>query len=478
MAGTQFVVRMQALYQQRLHALWWVAVLAILLAGICIRAYNPGHYSYGFDQVQIAVNARNILSGDLTLIGPRTGPAPMFTGPLIYYIAAFWAVWTATSAQAVVWTAVSISALTGSVLFLSFWKYGSRTSGGVAAVLWSFSPFLMSLDRIAWNPNLSVLAAALVFVPLLKKTALRVPDIALIALGVFLGYQAHFSGLLLFPAALIGVGLRSGFSRRVLWQFGILAAAQAATLAPTVLFDARNQWLNVRGLQQLIANKDQVAGFMAFERLPHKLYIVVESLGKMLFDGASPALIIASGLALLVGYSAVYRKKLWGLKNTEWMPLAAMASVAIIYSLYRESTPEYYFLILVPVYFFILIRLLIKLPRIALYAVLGVFSIYGCLDAADRLSTSRGFPLGIQLKAAEFVSTYASSNPVAEVVVDIEPIESLGIRDLLAENPPMLLPHGSVLHIMYPMAAGDRVTHRLSNEAGILIDSRTDSSGN
>ena len=58
-----------------------ILVAAVIIAGAFFRAYMPEAYIFGFDQVQILTNAEAITNGDLTLIGPRTGPADMFTGP-------------------------------------------------------------------------------------------------------------------------------------------------------------------------------------------------------------------------------------------------------------------------------------------------------------------------------------------------------------------------------------------------------------
>lgn len=73
------------LAQKKQHIFWVIPFLLIVL-GTFFRVLFPTNVSLGFDQVQILENASKILQGDLSLIGPRTGPASIFTGPLIYYL--------------------------------------------------------------------------------------------------------------------------------------------------------------------------------------------------------------------------------------------------------------------------------------------------------------------------------------------------------------------------------------------------------
>lgn len=60
----------------------------LFLVAAFFRTFSFQRFPFNFDQIQIAENSQKIFSGDLVLIGPRTGPAAMFTGPLIYYVAA------------------------------------------------------------------------------------------------------------------------------------------------------------------------------------------------------------------------------------------------------------------------------------------------------------------------------------------------------------------------------------------------------
>ncbi len=89
--------------------------LGLLLLGVFFRTYQPGWNPFGFDQVQILENAQQIKQGDFTLIGPRTGPGNMFTGPLIYYLTAC-LMFILPSPWTIVGTSVLIAAASGVAL--------------------------------------------------------------------------------------------------------------------------------------------------------------------------------------------------------------------------------------------------------------------------------------------------------------------------------------------------------------------------
>jgi len=139
-----------------------------LVGGIYLRGFNILSTPFSFDQVQIAQAVDAIVAGNPTLIGPRTGPASMFNGPLIYYVSAGLSLFTSMP-YAIAYTALLLSCITGLVVAVLSLRYLKKSHAPIPVILWAFSPFLVSLDRIVWNPNIMVLAATLSFFPLLKK---------------------------------------------------------------------------------------------------------------------------------------------------------------------------------------------------------------------------------------------------------------------------------------------------------------------
>lgn len=161
-------MKINSLHSFHVLDLQLLVTIFIICFGLFLRTHNWRQYPFNFDQVQIANASTQILLGKPTLIGPRTGPAEMFTGPLIYYLAAVISVFVEDHI-AVIIVAVFLSLVTGlTILCLGKFYFGNNEAI-ILTSLWAFSPFLVHIDRIPWNPNLSVLAAVLVLFPLLGK---------------------------------------------------------------------------------------------------------------------------------------------------------------------------------------------------------------------------------------------------------------------------------------------------------------------
>ena len=171
-------IQAQFMYHQFLHKLTvarnWIrqrpfSLLAILLvSALLLRALPYKNTTVGFDQVQILEEASKINSGDFTLIGPRTGPAQMFTGPLIYYFTVPFLLIFGDLATIVIVPLV-LSVITGLAIYALVIKYKGPTEALLSVSVWAFSPLLIRLDRVFWNPNLLILATALLYFPLLDN---------------------------------------------------------------------------------------------------------------------------------------------------------------------------------------------------------------------------------------------------------------------------------------------------------------------
>ncbi len=236
----------QTYAQSKRSSSFWIVLFFTL--GLALRLLEARYSSLGFDQVQILENVSHILSGDLTLIGPRTGPAQMFTGPLIYYLTVpFYALFGIWSVAVV---PIFIAGFTGFVLWFLSRKYLDGQNSLLLLYLLAASPFLVHLDSIFWNPNLSLLAFSLVFFALLSEKSKKI-DYILIFIGSFLGYQAHFSGLL---TSLLVLVVTIKFRRHCLCFLSSVLGL-FLSLVPTILFDMRNGWLNLNGLLNLVQSR-------------------------------------------------------------------------------------------------------------------------------------------------------------------------------------------------------------------------------
>lgn len=411
-------------------------ILLIIFSGLFLRAYNPGLYVFGFDQVQILENAKEIISGNLTLIGPRTGPAGMFTGPLIYYLTAFLLL-IIPSPWTIVATSLTISLLTAIGLYLLVKRHLSINQALIILSIWALSPFLIYFDRITWNPNLTLLSSALVFFPLvsvLKSKPLSIVDYLTIALGGFLSFQAHFSGFLL-PALFIGTQL---IWKKVNFKASLfLLAGLGLSLIPTLIFDIRHSWLNLKGLQDFLFNREVVETFSLWQRIISLLDTTVKNIGKIVFFHVGREAIFFTGIL-------VPTLCLWGINKVKAASIPIklsfvwLALTIVSFSFYNQEIPEYYLFIHLPAVMCIFGCFINKIfkntQKISFFILLTAIFCYLALSHANIMSRDL-FQIGNQLNLVNDIVELNTKTPVSGIAYDFQPdVAQLGLRYLITDR--------------------------------------------
>ncbi len=418
----------------------WLMPSLLLLIGLLQRLLFCKHYPIGFDQVQIFTNARAILDGDLTLVGPRTGPAQMFTGPLIYYLAVPFAFLFSDLVVAVLVPAF-ISLVTGMCLYFLGKKYLHKKIASLLLFIWAVSPFLVSLDRVFWNPNLTLIASILIFLPLVKmRNKNDRLDLLSLFLGSFLSYQAHFSGFLLVGLGLLTVILEK--EKNKIYRFGALLFGMGFSLLPTVIFDLRNNFLNTQGFISLLTQQSDSKIKILFQELVKNFYVEAETLGKIFLFNNNSQTIIVLGLFLLVLGLFCWRKRAIRISYL-WLGVIGFA-----YAFYHGSKPEYYYLIAVLPMLMILVTLLKKFDKKLLKLVLVFVFINSLIINIHTNSRSSG----LNIAAISNISSYLEHQQVKDIVYDMpygsEEYLEYFFQDLLRDQ------QGKVFHLSYPDSLG------------------------
>lgn len=450
------------------------AVLLLFL-GIFFRGFHPGLYTFGFDQVQILTNAEAISHRDLTLIGPRTGPAEMFTGPLVYYIAALF-VFIIGLPWAIVGMSVFIAALTGVTLYSLAKKYISLKSSLILLFIWALSPFFIHFDRIAWNPNLTLLASMLVFFPMLKvikNENVTLQEYVLIAFGSFLGFQAHFSGLILPVLLIISLLIFRKFSIKP-----ILASLTGffVSIIPTVLFDAKNGWLNIKGLVGFITEKESVGGTLFFDRLKHTIEVTLEIMGKMIPIQVGNEVAVFFGLLTVTVLLWKLLKNKIHFKKEVKISIFWLVSIMLVFTLYRSKSPEYYFFIFLPAIFVFVSELISPFlnkklvdKRVVLITIL-VSSFY-LVSNFSMIAGQNSLNISNQLNMALNIRSFSQKTPVQTISYDILNVDSLGMRYFI-DKYVNLVEDGKTVHI------AELTNGNVFGNYGLWVDPRIDSNSN
>lgn len=401
--------------------------------GIIFRIILPGNFSVGFDQVQILSHADQIIHGNFSLIGPRTGPADMFTGPLIYYLSVPF-VLVFGDYLAVSLVPLFISIITGVGIFWLINKYLSKNDALIALTIWSFSPFLISLDRVFWNPNLTLLAAFLLFTPLLNKKSDKISHLFLF-FGAFLSYQAHFTGFFLILLSILSIITLRKSSKFV---FSIIGGI-LLSLLPTVIFDFRNNFLNFKGLIGLVQDKGTSSLLSLLQDLIHNVYILAETFGKLFLYGNSAQTIIVLGTTLFVVSVFLLRKSMQFKLAMLWL-----LSIAVAFSFYGGQKPEYYFLISIPPLFLLSTKLIGRISPGYKKLLLLFFLANSILINIKMINSNSGMNVG---NIAELDASL-NNTKVKSIIYDVPYGTEVGLKYFLSDIE--LTDDGDDYHVSYP----------------------------
>jgi 4-amino-4-deoxy-L-arabinose transferase-like glycosyltransferase len=144
----------------------------ILIGSLFVRVYRIGdllHFYY--DQGRDALVIWKLWHHkDIFLVGPVTGLAGIFLGPFYYYlIAPLYLVGGGNPVYPAVFLAVLATIAVYLVYYLG-WKFHSRQTGLIAAIIAGFSYFIVLTSRWLANPNPILLASILLFLSMWKIT--------------------------------------------------------------------------------------------------------------------------------------------------------------------------------------------------------------------------------------------------------------------------------------------------------------------
>lgn len=198
----------------------------IFIIGLVIRfLYFPSNIYFGFDQARDAFAAKEILGGDLKLIGPPTSFEGLHHGVLYYYILAPLYGLGQKSPELV---AMALRIFNALGVFLIFWvgkTIFDRKIGIWAALLYAISFEQSQFSIYMGNPSLASLSVTLFYLGLslliFDRKAYGLP-IALLGLGMSIQFQFALTYLFL-PLFLIAIIFHKSFLKIPLktWLFSI-----------------------------------------------------------------------------------------------------------------------------------------------------------------------------------------------------------------------------------------------------------------
>ena len=440
-------------------------LLILLLAlGTFVRVYHIDSFPLGFDQIILLDNGQQILDGHPLLIGPKTGYANVFIGPFTYYLTAL-ALFVIHSPYALVLYQLGIVACTiGLLIFLSY-RYLPEKLRWIALVLWLFSPFILTFDRHPWNPSPLNLAAIAALFPLFAKKRFGWLEWGLVALGSFLGFQSHFSGVFV-PLLVLCLTLKSKLPG--VWMLRLSALIGfAISWFPLLVFDFRHNFINLGGLRDLLT-KGNSSG--SAQILLASIYrsgqTTIENLGKILFSRTNAPLFLSAGI--LFALLALYLLKKYR-QQTLILPVLWVSLIALFFGFYQGPRPEYYYMLQFPALVLIVAHLLNQISSKALLYFLAFFFVCYSLMVTGKELLEDGLAMRDVVATSRHLQVMNRQTPISQISYDMPRTDAEGFRYLLKDL--SFQPDGRRVHVAYP----DNVTYTGSiriGDATVWVDPR------
>jgi len=235
-------------------------LLAILALASFMRLYKISEYmTFLGDEGRDALVAKDILEGNLTLLGPRASAGDFFLGPVYYYmIAPFLALFNYDP----VGPAVFVALIGIGTVFLVWYftqKFFGKIAGLTASALYAVSPVIIAFSRSSWNPNPVPFFTLLLILTLyfsVRGNNVKLSLLVGLLLGILLQlhYIAVFIGVIIFLFVLLGnliIGKKRLIYRYLVHYFSIFAGFIVA-LSPFLFFEIRHGFPNIRTIFSFI----------------------------------------------------------------------------------------------------------------------------------------------------------------------------------------------------------------------------------
>ncbi|MCX6724843.1 MAG: glycosyltransferase family 39 protein, partial [Candidatus Shapirobacteria bacterium] len=231
------------------HKLAYLLLLLILIGSAFWRLYRVGDLlGFYYDQGRDALKVNEILTfKDFPAIGPTTGIAGLFLGPLWYYLLVpFYFLGKGNPAVA----ASFIAFFDVGTVFLLYWfgrEFYDRKIGLLGAFFWGFSYYLIRSARWFSNPSPLPFFTILLLYGLVKFF-LKKEDKYLILISICLAVSLQLemaSAVFFIPSiALMCLIFRPKIKNKksLFWAVGIFIAF----LIPQILFEIKNKFLMTR----------------------------------------------------------------------------------------------------------------------------------------------------------------------------------------------------------------------------------------
>lgn len=268
------------------HPYFYIPLFFVLLAGFIVRVYRIDQLlGFYYDQGRDALVIWDLLhNGKMFLIGPTTGIAGVFRGPWYYWlITPFYWLGKGNPIYPSVFLSFTTVVAIGIVYYLGY-KIQGRITGLLAAVIASFSFYIVYASKWLSNPTPMILLSTILVLAMIKVTEGKKWGWPIISFcfGLSLFNFGSSGELFYFPAILIFV----------IWQkknwpdlknLLLSIFLFVITFAPLVLFDLKHQGILRGNFYQSFISEKSFALPTKF-LLENRMNFYYDTFTKLLFD--------------------------------------------------------------------------------------------------------------------------------------------------------------------------------------------------
>lgn len=239
--------------------LYLLVLIALIALGAFLRFYHLDEWlRFANDEHRDLVAVSEILkTGDPIVIGPQSGIGHFHFGNVYFYLLIPAGLIGGINPYAFALASLIFSVATIPLIYLIGRKLVSPIVGLVAAGLFAISFLPVIFGRWSWNPHYIPFFVALFFLGGLiiseqNPWRKNLGGAVLAGLGLAMTIQLHFLGLvLLVPAVYMFLAQRM-YRRRLVWVVPIFIAVVLAVFLPTLLYDLKHDWQNVREVTEFL----------------------------------------------------------------------------------------------------------------------------------------------------------------------------------------------------------------------------------
>lgn len=182
-----------------------LSLVTILLIAAFMRLYRISEYmTFLGDEGRDAIVAREILSGNLTLLGPRASAGDFFLGPIYYYMISPFLLLTQYDPVGPAIMVALFGIATVALVYLFSKEFFGMKAAIISSLLYAISPLVIAYSRSSWNPNPMPFFTLLTFYLLYKAVVGNKLKLFAVA-GFLIGIMMQLHYLTVFIISIVGL---------------------------------------------------------------------------------------------------------------------------------------------------------------------------------------------------------------------------------------------------------------------------------